>query len=321
LISSERTPTNQPHTVLNASQLQVYQAYYDNITATVGCQTAADSLACLRTVSYEALYNASVDFTFKPILDGRFLTQRGSQSLALGQIARVPVLIGSNTDEGTAPFFTPRNILNTDTDIANFVQTLNQNLNLDNSTISTVMQLYPNDPTVGCPFESGPITFPSQGLQFKRGAAIGGDFYIHAGRRFYATWQAENTQMPIYTYRFNQRPWNNMEVDVTTVEPVASTHFTEIVYVWDNPDMNVNWIGPYPTYHQLQKFISRCWVSFVYNADPNHHGLENQPLWPLYDPSQPMNIVFQVGSSYVEPDVYRKEQLAFWTTVLPELLT
>ena len=306
---------------MNGSQLEVFQGFYDNITATVGCNTAADSLACLRTVPFDTLYNASVGFIFKPVLDGRFLSQRPSQSLALGQIARVPVLIGSNTDEGTATFITPRNILNTDADIANFVQTLGMHLDLDNSTISKVMQLYPNDPTVGCPFDSGPITFPSQGLQLKRGAAIAGDFFIQAGRRFYATWHAENTHMPIYTYRFNQRPWNNMEVDVATVEPVESTHFTEIVYVWDNPDMNVNWIGPYSTYHQLQKFVSRSWISFVHDADPNHHGLENQPLWPLYDPRQPRNMVFQVGASYIEPDIYREKQLAFWTTILPELLT
>jgi hypothetical protein len=36
--------------------------------------------------------------------------------------------------------------------------------------------------------------------------------------------EAGNTRMPIYTYRFNQRPWNNMEVDVATIEPVESTH-------------------------------------------------------------------------------------------------
>jgi carboxylesterase type B len=81
---------------------------YDNITATVGCNTANDSLACLRTVPYTQLYNAMVGFRQTPILDGEFITQLPSQSLQAGQIADVAIIIGTNTDEGTAVFLGPR---------------------------------------------------------------------------------------------------------------------------------------------------------------------------------------------------------------------
>jgi hypothetical protein len=66
---------------MNGSQLEVFQGFYDNITATVGCNASNDSLACLRTVPSDNLYKASVGFTFKPLLDGRFLSQELSQSL------------------------------------------------------------------------------------------------------------------------------------------------------------------------------------------------------------------------------------------------
>jgi hypothetical protein len=66
---------------MNGSQLEVFQGFYDNITATVGYNASNDSLACLRTVPFDNLCNASVGFTFKPLLDGRFLSQELSQSL------------------------------------------------------------------------------------------------------------------------------------------------------------------------------------------------------------------------------------------------
>jgi carboxylesterase type B len=298
---------------------RTYQGFYDNITTTVGCNTATDSLACLRTIPFPQLYNASVGFQFKPIIDGTFISQPPSQSIQLGQIADVAVIMGSNTDEGTAEFFTPRGTLNNDSDVFNFVK--GQGIGLDINTANTVLNLYPDDPVQGCPFGTGPRRFKSQGFQYKRGAAIAGDLAIHAGRRFYATDHAERSKKPIYTYRFNQAPWNMKEVDVTTTAPVYVTHFTEIVYVFDNPDENVNWIGPYPIYQHLQKFLSKAWISFIHDQNPNNHGLSGQPIWPEYSAKSPQNMVFQTGACYVEDDDYRMEQLAFWGTIWPELQT
>ena len=296
-----------------------YQAFYDNITTTVGCSTAADSLACLRTVPFPQLYSASVGFQFKPYIDGEFISRPPSQSIELGQIADVAVITGSNTDEGTADFFTPRATLNSETDIFNFIK--GQGLGLDNNTVNTVLSLYPDDPSQGCPFGTGRRRFKSQGLQYKRGAAIAGDLAIHAGRRYYAARHAERSKKPVYTYRFNQAPWNMKEIDVATVAPVYATHFAEIVYVFDNPDENSNWIGPYPSYHVLQKFISNAWIAFIYDQNPNNHGLNGKPVWPEYSTQSPQNLVFQTGASYVEDDDYRKEQLGFWWTIWPELQT
>ncbi|KAL6837143.1 hypothetical protein V8C40DRAFT_260171 [Trichoderma camerunense] len=50
-------------------------------------------------------------------------------------------------------------------------------------------------------------------------------------------------------------------------------------------------------------------------------GNPNLPKWPEYDPKQPQNIVFREGGSFIENDDYRKQQLAFWGTIWPELQT
>ncbi|KAL5095530.1 hypothetical protein Trisim1_000301 [Trichoderma cf. simile WF8] len=310
-------PINTPE------QLQrSYQGMYDNITETVGCSTSNDSLACLRSVPYDTLYNACIGFRQTPIMDGEFISQLPSQSIQKGEIADVSIIMGTNTDEGTAIFLGPRaNPLNTDEDVFKYVQALGSGL--DNKTVETVMKLYPDDPTWGCPFGTGPERFADQGFQYKRGAAIAGDYFMHAGRRFYANSHSTRSHKPIYTYRFDQAPWDMREPSIMIVPPVYVTHFSEIVYVFDNPNNNSNFIGPYPSYARLQSFMSRSWASFVHDLNPNNHGLQdpNLPKWPGYDPKQPQNIVFREGGSFLENDDYRKPQLAFWGTIWPELQT
>lgn len=67
------------------NQLQSsYQAIYDNVTAAVGCNNAADSLSCLRRVPFDRLSRAFEPHVLTPILDGYFLDQLPSDSYAKG---------------------------------------------------------------------------------------------------------------------------------------------------------------------------------------------------------------------------------------------
>lgn len=74
-----------------------------------GCQDATTALSCLRSASSEALTSAgsqlldarpSTLFVFAPILDGTVLPQRPVEAFQSGSFVRVPVLFGSNTNEG-----------------------------------------------------------------------------------------------------------------------------------------------------------------------------------------------------------------------------
>lgn len=186
-----------------------------------------DSLACLRTVPFESLYKACTGFRQTPIMDGEFISQLPSQSIQRGEIADVAIIMGSNTDEGTAIFLGPRaSPLNTDEDVFNYVRALGAGL--DNATVQTVMKLYPDDPIWGCPFGTGPERFADQGFQYKRGAAIAGDYFIHSGRRFYANSHSIRSKNPIYTYRFDQAPWDMREPAIMIIPPVYATHFSEV---------------------------------------------------------------------------------------------
>lgn len=166
-----------------------------------------------------------------PILDGQFLSRLPSESFSARLVADVAILAGSNTDEGTATFFGPRNTLNTDADVHALLAGMGNSL--DNATVSEAMTLYPDDPTLGCPFGTGSERFAQNGYMYKRGAAIIGGSHPRrdAGRRLttqYYSSISPSCRKPVYSYRFDQSPWNGIEELVATEAPVYSTHYAEV---------------------------------------------------------------------------------------------
>jgi hypothetical protein len=51
---------------------------------------------------------------------------------------------------------------------------------LSNASFDKILELYPDDPFYGCPYNTGDGLLPS-GRQDKRSNAIVGDVYMHAG--------------------------------------------------------------------------------------------------------------------------------------------
>lgn len=237
--------------VYSISQLDtIYQLIYDNITKTVNCSKATDTVNCLRHVPYKTFYDVAAPFAIYPLIDGDFLTRLPSESFANGLIADVAILAGTNTDECTA--FAPRRtpsknariitpalavpgagvggILDNDSDIRTLISGMNGG-GLDNPIVTKIMELYPDDPVQGCPFGTGSERFDHQGgYQYKRGAALIADEIFHAGRRYtmktYAS-RPKAQRKPVYSFRFDQTPWNGIE---QIMAPVAcnATHFSEV---------------------------------------------------------------------------------------------
>ncbi|KAF5315421.1 hypothetical protein D9619_007425 [Psilocybe cf. subviscida] len=84
------------------------QAVFDQFAGFAGCKTASD-LGCLRsassatlTLAGSKLLNARPDtlFVFAPNFDSTFITTRPVEAFKAGLFAHVPILFGSNTNEG-----------------------------------------------------------------------------------------------------------------------------------------------------------------------------------------------------------------------------
>lgn len=95
-----------------------YQDSFDKLASQVGCSNAEDKLQCLREVPFEKLNSAlngtggTPAYEFSPVLDGDFVKTRGSAQLDKHAFIHVPIIAGTNSDEGTS--FGPTGINTTD---------------------------------------------------------------------------------------------------------------------------------------------------------------------------------------------------------------
>ncbi len=153
----------------------------------------------------------------------------------------------------------------------------------DTQTAAIISYLYPNIQALGIPnLTTWPLIIPpgsnfssQRGSQFRRMASYFGDVVVHAPRR--ATNQAWSAyRVPSYSYRF--------DVVVNGVPTyVGSTHFQEVAFVFDNVRGEGYATNPFgnmtaddnPRFVELSNLMSRSWISFIVDGDPNNHGIES----------------------------------------------
>lgn len=287
---------------------------FNTIASRTGCGSAVDKLSCLRKVpisNFTAAVNAT-SASYAPIFDGEFLPTFSSSQLKNSQFLKVPLLIGSNVDEGTnfigsAPSIganPTRSYPNTTsflTAAAGYIKTTNSSL--VSSALQALAILYPDIPSIGIPHTFHGRPNATWGAQYKRVAALAGDMTIHRGRRLAAqSWAESNT--PVYSYHFAAFPIGGLP------NLTGTTHFSEIALVMDDEAGN-GYIPPwYPSgspyagqgtnFYTLARlmckflflcisncpsllfysffangFQARMWLSFTHDLTPNNHGIDS----------------------------------------------
>ena len=321
-----------PATLPGGYNSSVYQSTYDGLVLSTSCAptlATGNSLECLRQLPFQEI-NATLYAgygTWAPQIDGDFIATYPSLQLLSGNFVRVPLLIGTNTDEGTASG-TGYGVINTDAD---FLSILNStDIPPDSETAAIISYLYPNIQAIGIPslttypvvVEPGSEVAALFGLQFRRMTSYFGDIVVNAPRRASNhAWSAFG--IPSYSYRF--------DVTVNGVPNfIGATHFQEVAFMFNNINGNGYAVNPFGNlstedtrhFDDLAKYMSRSWVSFMTTGDPNHNGgpfgvQGTNGDWPVYNASagggEGWNMVFTVNGSgsYTEPDTYRAEGMAF----------
>ncbi|GAA5950607.1 hypothetical protein JCM3765_000548 [Sporobolomyces pararoseus] len=280
---------------------------YSMILDKAGCkdENGDDSaqLKCLRNLDFDK-FNSSVAGTYwRPVVDGSLLPELSSQQINKGNFVKVPLLLGTNTDEGTA--FGLRGINTTDELVDSLVHNF---VALSRNSTEELVSLYSEEPAEGCPYNTGDGVLPS-GLQDKRSLAIGGDIQMTAPRRNLAEHAARYS--PVYSYRFDTVPEN-----ATILTGIS--HFQEVAYVFSNPLKTQNSLGTRPGDAELAKLMTSQWVSFINDLTPNNNGVDGSVEWPNYQES-PQNFVFRRNGSWVEPDTYRAEGISYLNQIASEL--
>ncbi|BGP42947.1 hypothetical protein JCM10449v2_006962 [Rhodotorula kratochvilovae] len=272
------------------------QPRFDAVAKSAGCGDSDDVLKCLRGVSLGKFNASAAAYSWSPVIDGEIISAAPSEVAAKDGFVKVPLMLGANTDEGTA--FGSRSI-NTTAQLA--ASLAGRYPTLQNSSIDKILELYPNDPLVGCPYGTGDAVLAS-GLQDKRSLSIYGDLMMHAGRRRLAELYSAAGQ-PVYSYRFDQ-PAENSTIEIGT------THFVEVAYVFSVPYKTANTLGTRPGDAELAQLVTSQWVSFIHDGTPNNHGVDGAPEWPDYR-SNKTNFVHRRHGSIVEADDYRQDGIAY----------
>jgi carboxylesterase type B len=290
--------------------LSYYNAPVENLTRSTGCWTATDKLACLRSLSTDQLFKAQVSQVWNPIVDGDFLQDYPSTSLAEGKFIKVPLLDGANSDEGVS--FSVKNVNNA-TDIFNGFSNW-RSYALSPTSLRKLLGLYPNDPINEPPYgRMGNETYPKYGMEWRRDAAIGGDLVMIAQRRKMCEVYTEAGKK-VYSYRFDTPLWNQ-------TAPISVPHFANVVFSFQNISGALGSLPQYQSYKDLSTDIGKAYVNFVTTGDPNGRNASSRfPRWPQYVLDAPRNLVMNSNGSYVEADTWRKEGIAFINTIWRELL-
>jgi para-nitrobenzyl esterase len=238
-----------------------------------------EDIAALRALSAEELLtrsttrrdlmfdNAGVDFW--PIIDGAVLPDEPWVALEKGNFARVPLIIGTNADEGTV--FT---------------------IGLPIKTAAAWHEhLAGRHPGAEAEVETTYATSDS-GV---RAAAVQwvNDWYFHGSTRAVARAVAAHN-VPVYLYGFSRVP--------PQAKRQGAYHSAEIPYVFGNGFVFGKGERGFPPPFEdadrsLGAAMSGAWVQFVRTGDPNASGL---PTWPRYEKSTDQHIDFgaeiRVGS-------------------------
>ncbi|KAG5961748.1 hypothetical protein E4U57_007451 [Claviceps arundinis] len=285
-----------------------HQITFDNFVRSIpSCASSVNTpnaLKCLRESDFKQL-NASITHmteqstsNWVPVLDGNFLNNHSAKQMANGQFAKVPILVGSNSDEG-AMF---GGVANTDDDFRGIVQQAfspNASDNINKSIheiVNEVAYLYPNIQSIGIPslqtmphvLQAGDEYTQQVGLQRRRvNAFIGDMLFGYLRRRANLAWSRHG--IPSFAYRFDVRPHG-------LPDTLGATHFQEVAFVFHNLDgvgYDINPFGGNDTQYTesaraLATTMCAQWINFIVHQDPNGpRGSENAPAntsWPVFNP-------------------------------------
>lgn len=240
----------------------------------------------MRGVPAGALNSLNSFVTAHPIIDGDLIEDYSSKLLAKGAFRKVPLLIGTNRNEGStflklaAPTGIP-----TEPDFMSLIRALNPGPTLPNSTFGSWSDEYQHDIFDNSLGGLGTVSAdpgPEYGALYGKATLFLGDYLFTAGRRFTnQMWSKHGVRS--YSYLFDTVPAN--------LDPAiaGSAHFADVCFAFGNLEGLGYTTSPLGStgspqnemVRRLGKDMSRVWISFFVHKFPNYHGSKLQPTRPF----------------------------------------
>ncbi len=226
----------------------------------------------LITITYQDYYWGM----FYPTVDGYVIPQTPIQAFAEGNQAQVPLIVGSNWDEGTviypmfeAPLAEYRMFDLEPNSMPNYIQ------EVYGEDTPQLLQLYPG----------------LEKREFFAESDLIGDTMFGARARFYAE-QVALQGLPTYFYMFGRVPTGKNQT-------IGAFHAAELAFVHGT---NSPIIPVAENEKELSRKMMRYWTNFAKAENPNDGGLAE---WETFDPAEPRWMYF--NTDRVEMEESRRE--------------
>lgn len=240
-----------------------------------------DSLAKLRALGAEDVFAAQeAGYAVAVTVDGHFMPRHAVDVYKRGEQLDVPVIAGTNTDEGTIfqgmlPFDTPEG----------FTAAMQEQFG---DHASLILPLYPAE--------------DARSLFAAKTQFITDTWFVQNTRNMLAGTAKVQILSNGWQYHFSRRaPQSPM---------LGAFHGMEIGYVFGNLDPDAS-----AEDQALSDAMTRYWVQFAKTGDPNVEGL---PAWPAYDPDSDRHL--ELGDEIKAGVGYRKEAVdvlnLLWKTTM-----
>jgi para-nitrobenzyl esterase len=221
--------------------------------------------------------------TFTPVVDGYSLPTQPWDPVAPAVSATVPILIGSTKDEMTSLLMSdPKYGTLTELELKQRVAFMAQGKDPD-KVIDCYRRLHPNHTPTD-------LLVDIVTSQYMTTASV------QLAERKFAQGKA-----PVYLYMVT---WETPVLDGR----MRSPHGIDLTLVFANTDIAVGLLGDGPEPRELSALMSKAFVAFARNGNPNHAGL---PQWPAYSPDSRATMHFNIPPMVVNDP--NKEERLLWT--------
>ena len=268
----------------------------ERFTAELRCPDGKAGAECLRRESVAELMSVPVPgsrppnaVALPPIWGDALLPREPGAAFKAGPILKVPIIIGSNRDEGS--IFTGY-LAGPGRDLGRVLyQGLIAVLNLRH--LPAIAAQYPAD------------KYPTSGLA---AAAVVTDALFACPVNQIA--RQLSGSVPTYTYEFAD-PQAVTELKPTRSVPnLGSYHASELVYVFGTPLTGLADPAAFsPAQRALSKQMQMYWTNFAKSGNPNSAGLGE---WPKFDARRNNVMTFRPGGNAVSSSFAAVHQCRFW---------
>jgi para-nitrobenzyl esterase len=298
---SQAVVESGPVAAWSAKPFDIMQAVYDGMAAQFNCTT----LACLRQIEGHKIQQLNnVDqieqrvsnltsvttVTWSPVVDGVLLPDFPLHLLAAGKVAPVPLLVGSNLNEGTE--FTPG--IHSSANASTLAAWLVTMFGPDYAT--KVASMYPIS--------------QFQSPWWAATAMITDAFFTCPSRAMASVLSAAGAE--VYVYQFTH-VWDEISID----RRLGVFHGSELIGVWavhdglyELPDHTIIPIILSPRELFLLDDFVRYWTAFGASGNPNAKG---GALWPLFNSTARMSLDISLSQRPVAN--LQQKQCDFWDTI------